>query len=71
MDNENIIYVDADTREAVLHSNFKIGVVNDDSCHTLTFRINKASDIDLTDLTFYVNTTSSRGNGDKLDCTKE
>lgn len=25
MDNENIIYVDADTREAVLHSNFKIG----------------------------------------------
>lgn len=71
MDNENIIYVDADTREAVLHSNFKIGVVNDDSCHTLTFRINKVSDIDLTDLTFYVNTTSSRGNGDKLDCTKE
>lgn len=71
MDNENIIYVDADTREAVLHSNFKIGVVNDDSCHTLTFRINKASDIDLTDLIFYVNTTSSRGNGDKLDCTKE
>lgn len=71
MDNENIIYVDADTREAVLHSNFKIGVVNDDSCHTLTFRINKGSDIDLTDLTFYVNTTSSRGNGDKLDCTKE
>lgn len=71
MDNENIIYVDADTREAVLHSNFKIGVVNDDSCHTLTFRINKDSDIDLTDLTFYVNTTSSRGNGDKLDCTKE
>lgn len=71
MDDENIIYVDADTREAVLHSNFKIGVVNDDSCHTLTFRINKASDIDLTDLTFYVNTTSSRGNGDKLDCTKE
>ena len=71
MDNENIIYVDADTREAVLHSNFKIGVVNDDSCHTLTFRINKTSDIDLTDLTFYVNTTSSRGNGDKLDCTKE
>lgn len=71
MDNENIIYVDADTREAVLHSNFKIGVVNDDSCHTLTFRINKASDIDLTDLTFYVNTTSARGNGDKLDCTKE
>ena len=71
MDNENIIYVDADTREAVLHSNFKIGVVNDDSCHTLTFRINKASDIDLTDLTFSVNTTSARGNGDKLDCTKE
>lgn len=71
MDDENIIYVDADTREAVLHSNFKIGVVNDDSCHTLTFRINKASDIDLTDMTFYVNTTSSRGNGDKLDCTKE
>lgn len=71
MDDENIIYVDADTREAILHSNFKIGVVNDDSCHTLTFRINKASDIDLTDLTFYVNTTSSRGNGDKLDCTKE
>lgn len=71
MDNENIIYVDADTREAVLHSNFKIGVVNDDSCHTLTFRINKGSDIDLTDLTFYVNTTSSRGNGDRLDCTKE
>lgn len=71
MDNENIIYVDANTREAVLHSNFKIGVVNDDSCHTLTFRINKASDIDLTDLTFYVNTTSARGNGDKLDCTKE
>lgn len=71
MDNENIIYVDADTREAVLHSNFKIGVVNDDSCHTLIFRINKASDIDLTDLTFYVNTTSSRGNGDRLDCTKE
>lgn len=71
MDNENIIYVDADTREAVLHSNFKIGVVNDDSCHTLTFRINKASDIDSSDLTFYVNTTSSRGNGDRLDCTKE
>lgn len=71
MDDENIIYVDADTREAVLHSNFKIGVVNDDSCHTLTFRINKASDIDLTDLTFYVNTTSSRGNSDRLDCTKE
>lgn len=71
MDDEKIIYVDADTREAVLHSNFKIGVVNDDSCHTLTFRINKDSDIDLTDLTFYVNTTSSRGNCDRLDCTKE
>lgn len=71
MDDENIIYVDADTREAVLHSNFKIGVVNDDSCHTLTFRINKASDIDLTDLTFYVNTMSASGSGDRLDCTKE
>lgn len=71
MDNENIIYVNADTREAVLHSNFKIGVVNDDSCHTLIFRINKASDIDLTDLTFYVNTMSAHGSGDRLDCTKE
>lgn len=71
MDNENIIYVNADTREAVLHSNFKIGVVNDDSCHTLIFRINKASDIDLTDLTFYVNTMSAQGSGDRLDCTKE
>lgn len=71
MDEENIIYVDADTRKAVLHSNFKIGVVNDDSCHTLTFRINKASDIDLTDLTFYVNTMSASGNGDRLDCKKE
>lgn len=71
MDNENIIYVDADTRKAVLHSGFKVGVVNDDSCYTLTFRINKASDIDLTDLTFYVNTMSAQGNGDRLDCTKE
>lgn len=71
MDNENIIYVDADTRKAVLHSSFKVGVVNDDSCCTLTFRINKASDIDLTDLTFYVNTMSASGSGDRLDCTKE
>ena len=71
MDNENIIYVNADTREAVLHSNFKIGVVNDDSCYTLIFRINKSSDIDLTDLTFYVNTMSAQGSGDRLDCTKE
>lgn len=71
MDNENIIYVDADTRKAVLHSGFKVGVVNDDSCYTLTFRINKASDIDLTDLTFYVNTMSAQGSGDRLDCTKE
>lgn len=71
MDNENIIYVDADTRKAVLHSGFKVGVVNDDSCCTLTFRINKASDIDLTDLTFYVNTMSASGSGDRLDCMKE
>lgn len=71
MDNENIIYVDADTRKAVLHSGFKVGVVNDDSCCTITFRINKASDIDLTNLTFYVNTMSASGSGDRLDCTKE
>lgn len=71
MDDNNIIYVDADTRKAVLHSDFKVGVVNDDSCCTLTFRINKASDIDLTDLTFYVNTMSAQGSGDRLDCTKE
>lgn len=71
MDEENIIYVDADTRKAVLHSGFRVGVVNDDSCYTLTFRINKASDIDLTDLTFYVNTMSAQGSGDRLDCTKE
>lgn len=71
MDNKNIIYVDADTRKAVLHSGFKVGVVNDDSCCTLTFRINKASDIDLTGLTFYVNTMSASGSGDRLDCTKE
>jgi hypothetical protein len=67
---DNIIYVDADTRQAVLQSNFNVGVVNDESCHTLIFRINKQSNIDLTDLTFYLNTISARGNGDKLDCIK-
>lgn len=68
---ENLIFVDADTRTAVLQTDFSLGVEHDDSCRTIVFQVNKPSDIDLSNMTFYVNTISSRGNGDLLECTKE
>lgn len=41
----------------------------DNSCKTITFMVQKKSDItDLTDLTFSINTISAKGTPDKLEC---
>lgn len=69
MDNQNIINVDIDSRAVTLPSNFNLGVMNDNSCKTITFMVQKKSDItDLTDLTFSINTISAKGKPDKIEC---
>ena len=69
MDTQNIINVDIDSRAVTLPSNFNLGVMNDNSCKTITFMVKKKSDItDLTDLTFSINTISAKGTPDKLEC---
>ena len=69
MDVQNIINVDIDSRAVTLPSNFNLGVMNDNSCKTITFMVQKKSDItDLTDLTFSINTISATGKPDKLEC---
>lgn len=69
MDNQNIINVDIDSRAVTLPSNFNLGVMNDNSCKTITFMVQKKSDItDLTDLTFSINTISVKGKPDKIEC---
>lgn len=69
MDNQNIINVDIDSRAVTLPSNFNLGVMNDNSCKTITFMVQKKSDVtDLTDLTFSINTISARGKPDKIEC---
>lgn len=69
MDNQNIINVDIDSRTVTLPSNFNLGVVNDNSCKTITFMVQKKSDVtDLTDLTFSINTISAKGKPDKIEC---
>lgn len=69
MDTQNIINVDIDSRAVTLPSNFNLGVMNDNSCKTITFMVQKKSDItDLTDLTFSINTILAKGKPDKIDC---
>lgn len=69
MGNQNIINVDIDSRAVTLPSNFNLGVVNDNSCKTITFMVQKKSDVtDLTDLTFSINTISAKGKPDKIEC---
>lgn len=66
---QNIINVDIDSRAVTLPVNFNLGVMYDNSCKTITFMVQKKSDItDLTDLTFSVNTISAKGTPDKLEC---
>lgn len=66
---QNIINVDIDSRAVTLPINFNLGVMYDNSCKTITFMVQKKSDItDLTDLTFSVNTVSAKGTPDKLEC---
>lgn len=70
MNNENLILVDIDTRKVTVPFDFTLGVVHDDSVKTVTFQVQKNSDItDLSDLTFTVNTISAQGTPDSLDCT--
>lgn len=69
MDIQSVINVDIDSRAVTLPLNFNLGVMNDNSCKTITFMVLKKSDItDLTDLTFSVNTISSKGTPDKIEC---
>lgn len=66
---QNIINVDIDSRAVTLPVNFNLGVMNDNSCKTITFMVQQKSDItDLTDLTFSINTISAKGTPDKLEC---
>lgn len=66
---QNIINVDIDSRAVTLPVNFNLGVMHDNSCKTITFMVQKKSDItDLTDLTFSINTISAKGTPDKIDC---
>lgn len=66
---QNVINVDIDSRAVTLPVNFNLGVMYDNSCKTITFMVQKKSDItDLTDLTFSVNTISAKGTPDKLEC---
>lgn len=70
MNNENLILVDVDTRKVTVPFDFTLGVVHDDSVKTVTFQVQKNSDItDLSDLTFTINTISAQGTPDSLDCT--
>lgn len=70
MNTENLILVDADTRKVTVPFDFTLGVVHDDSVKTVTFQVQKNSDItDLSDLTFTINTISAQGTPDSLDCT--
>ena len=41
MDTQNIINVDIDSRAVTLPSNFNLGVMNDNSCKTITFMFQK------------------------------
>lgn len=69
MNNQNIINVDIDSRAVTLPLNFNLGVMNDNSCKTITFMVQKKSDVtDLTDLTFSINTISAKGKPDKIEC---
>lgn len=69
MDTQNIINVDIDSRAVTLPSNFNLGVMYDNSCKTITFMVQKKSDItDLTDLTFSINTISAKRTPDKIEC---
>lgn len=66
---QNIINVDIDSRAVTLPVNFNLGVTYDNSCKTITFMVQKKSDItDLTDLTFSINTISAKGTPDKIEC---
>lgn len=66
---QNIINVDIDSRAVTLPVNFNLGVMHDNLCKTITFMVQKKSDItDLTDLTFSVNTISAKGTPDKIEC---
>lgn len=66
---QNVINVDIDSRAVTLPVNFNLGVMYDNSCKTITFMVQKKSDItDLTDLTFSVNTISAKGTPDKIEC---
>lgn len=66
---QNVINVDIDSRAVTLPVNFNLGVMYDNSCKTITFMVQKKSDItDLTDLTFSINTISAKGTPDKIDC---
>lgn len=66
---QNVINVDIDSRAVTLPVNFNLGVMHDSSCKTITFMVQKKSDItDLTDLTFSINTISAKGTPDKLEC---
>lgn len=66
---QNVINVDIDSRAVTIPVNFNLGVMYDNSCKTITFMVQKKSDItDLTDLTFSVNTVSAKGTPDKLEC---
>lgn len=66
---QNVINVDIDSRAVTLPVNFNLGVMYDNSCKTITFKVKKKSDItDLTDLTFSVNTISAKRKPDKLEC---
>ena len=66
---QNVINVDIDSRAVTLPVNFNLGVMHDNSCKTITFMVQKKSDItDLTDLTFSINTISAKGTPDKIDC---
>lgn len=66
---QNVINVDIDSRAVTLPVNFNLGVMYDNSCKTITFKVKKKSDItDLTDLTFSINTISAKGKPDKLEC---
>ena len=42
---QNIINVDIDSRAVTLPVNFNLGVMNDNSCKTITFMVQQKSDI--------------------------
>lgn len=70
MNTENLILVDVDSRKVTVPFDFTLGVVHDDSVKTVTFQVQKKSDVtDLSDLTFTINTVSAQGTPDSLECT--